>query len=87
MNDTPYTKRELDSHFTSIKDLFLEHQKDDHDNFGDIKEILKDLTVEVRKTNGRVKALENYRWFLMGGIAVISVLLIPIVIKLATTGL
>ena len=82
--ETPYTKRELDNHFTNVKELFIEHQRDDQINFGEIKEILRDLTEEVKKTNGRVKALEGYRWFLTGGLSVLSLIMVPILIYLVT---
>lgn len=44
---------------------------------GDISEIKAQTT----KTNGRVSLLENWRWLITGGLTVISVVIIPIAIK------
>lgn len=37
---------------------------------------------QVKCTNGRVRALESWRWGLAGGLAVLTVLVIPVLIKL-----
>lgn len=49
-----------------------------------INENLEEIKVEVKKTNGRVRALENWRWFITGGLAILSILIIPILLKLLT---
>lgn len=46
----------------------------------DIKVDVGEIKVQTSKTNGRVGALENWRWFISGGLAIILVLIIPIVL-------
>jgi len=53
-----------------------------------IRHILKDIHQEVRelkeiaiKTNGRIKSLEIWRARILGGLSVITLILIPIVIQ------
>jgi len=36
----------------------------------------------TEETNGRVTTLENWRWLMMGGLIVLSVLVIPVGIEL-----
>ena len=75
MDTLPYTKREMDEKFIDIQVGFIE-----------IKETLSDIKTQTQKTNGRVSALENWRWF-MGGIAcVITGLLVPILIAFIQSG-
>ena len=40
--------------------------------FKDIRDDIKDIKDQVTKTNGRVTALEKWRWFIMGGIVVLA---------------
>lgn len=54
-------------------------------HFGDVKESLTRIEQQVIKTNGRVSSLENWRWFVTGGLAVISILVIPMVIYIFTS--
>ena len=60
MVEEPYKNREIDAHMGEIKSMFKEHALDDHKNFGDIKDAINELTVEVKKTNGSV--IEINRW-------------------------
>ena len=57
MEDIPYSKREIDHYIDEIRDLFAEHKEDDLHHFNDIKGGINALTVEVRKTNGKVKKI------------------------------
>ena len=42
-----------------------------------------DLVIaQVQKTNGRVSSLENWKWFISGGLAILSILIVPILLKL-----
>jgi len=44
----------------------------------DVGEILE----QVRTTNGRVSALENWRWALAGGLTVITIVVVPLFLDL-----
>lgn len=41
------------------------------------------ILVQATKTNGRVTALEQWRWTMTGGLAVIIVLIVPLLLDLA----
>ncbi len=47
--------------------------------FSDLKGDLLEIKVDVKKTNGRVGSLENWRWFITGGLAVVTLVLIPLI--------
>ena len=49
-------------------------------HFNEIKASLKEIQTQVTRTNGRVSNLENWRWFITGGIAILSVMVIPILL-------
>jgi hypothetical protein len=59
MDDCRYTNRELDSHFTEIK------------------ETLKRIEAQTMKTNGRVTALENWKYFITGLVTLLILLKLP----------
>jgi len=66
----------LSTEICGLKELFMEkfeRNEEDH------KAILEQTT----KTNGSVRALQQWRSFMIGGITVISMFLIPIIIYLA----
>jgi len=58
------------------------------DGFDEFKKFTKEQFENVinrqDKTNGRVRALEKFRWFIAGGMAVITILVIPIVINVVS---
>ena len=78
-------------------EAFLQHQKDDFnqfnitnehlvnlpskayidEKFGDMKLNITELVAQGKALNGRMGRLENWRWFITGGIAVIVVVFIP----------
>jgi hypothetical protein len=60
----------------------LEH-KDIVSKLGDVSKTLGRIETHVEKTNGRVAALELWRWFITGAVIV----LIPITIFLVNTAL
>ena len=49
-------------------------------NFKDIKEALDRIETQVIKTNGRVGALEMWKWLLTGGGIVIAITVTPLLI-------
>lgn len=65
---------------SEIKNMFREHQDDDRKNFGEIKDSIQELTVEVRKTNGSVRKLQLWRSYLMGGMTIISAMVLPLLL-------
>lgn len=53
----------------------------------ELKSDIKEIKIMVSLTNGRVKALEIWRSFILGGLAVICVVILPILITLINTWL
>lgn len=49
------------------------------------REQLTRIETQVTKTNGRVSALENWRWMLIGGMTVILTIVIPLAIYVFKT--
>lgn len=60
MNDTPYSNREIDSHFEELK------------------ETLKRIEAQTTKTNGRVSSLEEWRSYVVGAVAVLTLIGLPL---------
>lgn len=50
--------------------------------FGDVKNDLAEIKAQTIKTNGRVSSLENWRYAVVGGLTVITVLIVPLFIDL-----
>lgn len=48
----------------------------------EIKEGIKEIKEQLIRMNGRVRSVENWRWFLAGMGAVLSIIIIPIVLIL-----
>ncbi len=49
-------------------------------HFQEVKDQLIEIKFQVMKTNGRVTKLENWRWMIVGGGAVIMATVIPLII-------
>lgn len=60
MNDTPYSNREIDLHFTEIK------------------ETLRRIEAQTIRTNGRVTGLEQWKQYILGCIAVLVLIGLPV---------
>ena len=69
--DGAYTNRELENFFTEL------HEKIDK-NASDQKERDTRIETQVKATNGRVKSLELWRAFLAGGLAILTLLVLPL---------
>lgn len=67
MNDQDYSKREIDSHFEQIKDVLRVQD-----------EVLNDIKIETKKTNGRVTEIERWRYMQMGALTVLTTIILPI---------
>lgn len=50
--------------------------------FADVKEALQRIERQTTQTNGRVSALENWKWFISGGLAILSMLFVPVLLKI-----
>ena len=79
-----YTDREIEAHMSEIKSMFKEHALDDHKSFGDIKEAIEGLTVEVKKTNGSVIEINRWRERMNGGALVAGFFTTIIVVPVLT---
>lgn len=53
----------------------------------DIKGDIQEIKEQTQRTNGRVSALEQWRWFILGGLTIISMLIVPILLRIATQGI
>lgn len=80
MDGTPYSNRELDSKFNEVKSLVST-------NHNETIEVLESIETQTIKTNGRVNILEQelvkqkeQYSFIRGGLAVITVLIIPVLL-------
>ena len=45
---------------------------------------ISEIKSQVQQTNGRVDKLENWRWFITGGISILGLIVVPILIYLFT---
>lgn len=72
MSETPFTNREIEKFFQETNKHLVEI-KDEH---------LARIEEQVRKTNGRVGKLENWRAFITGGLAILTLLVVPILLNI-----
>lgn len=75
MAEKPYSKREIDQIVGAIRGGIKE-------GFHDTNERLDRIEVQTTKTNGRVGKLENWKWMMVGGLAVISAIIVPLFLDL-----
>ena len=61
---------------------YLQQRFDDH--FKEVKDNLVEIKLQVMKTNGRVTSLEKSKYFMLGGLAIVSMLVIPLVVYIFT---
>lgn len=48
------------------------------ERFVDIANSLSRIEIQTTTTNGRVNKLENWRWFITGGISVLTMIMLPL---------
>lgn len=54
--------------------------------FETISDSLQRIEQQTTKTNGRVAVLERWQSFLQGGLAILTLLVVPVIIYLVTHG-
>lgn len=52
------------------------------EKYDDMKEQLNRIEIQTTETNGKVRSLQVWRGFITGGLAIVTVLLIPILFML-----
>ena len=72
MTDRDYSKREIDIQFEALKQHL-------NDVIKPVCEKTDRILEQTTKTNGRVSALERWRSYLAGAIAILSSIVLPVV--------
>ena len=60
--------------------------KSNDEKFVEFKEFLQDIKEQVLLTNGRLRWTEKMIWLAMGGLSILTVLVIPIVVAFIQSG-
>lgn len=68
-----YSKREIDIILEGLKTHI-------NDGFAPIVSTLGEVKAQTTKTNGRVSAIENWRWMITGGFSIVTFVVIPMVV-------
>ncbi len=71
---------EVENYTKSEMNLIFEKMDNHHSA---MEKQMDSIENQVKLTNGRVNKLENWRWFIMGGLGILSLLLVPVVVSLA----
>lgn len=77
MDDT-YTNRELDDKLKNLEGNLRELRDDENEKYNDTKVKLGEILAQTKMTNGRVSALERFQWILVGGLSVVTTIIIPL---------
>lgn len=48
--------------------------------FNDLKNMVTRIEAQTTKTNGRVSSLENWKYMAMGGVSILSMLVVPLLV-------
>lgn len=58
-----------------MEDNYTKRELDEH--FREVKDELKEIKIQVLKTNGRVGSLEKWRWLMTGALIAVGAMGIP----------
>lgn len=83
----PYSVRELDAKFQTIVEKLEELEEQRVIARAETIQTLERIEQQTIKTNGRVSGLERWQSRLQGGIAILTVLVVPIAIYVITKGM
>ena len=75
----PYANREIDEKFSNLDVLIREKHTDVMVAVGEVR-------VQTTLTNGRVRWLEKMIWLAVGGLSVVTILVLPILFSLIQAG-
>lgn len=62
---------------------YTKRELDTH--FREVKDILSEIKTQTMKTNGRVGRLENWRSFITGGLAIVTLIVLPLIVYIFTS--
>lgn len=79
MTDVPYSNRELDEKFQNLGTLIREKHDDTMTAIGEVR-------VQTTYTNGRVRWLEKMLYLGLGGLGVITMVMLPLLWALIESG-
>lgn len=48
----------------------------------ELRNDIKEIKTQVKTTNGRVSSLEQWKWFISGGLAILTMLVVPVILML-----
>ena len=70
---------ELDVVIERLENMMKQDKRDQEQNYREHREIIE----QVKKTNGTVRKHDKFIWMIMGGLSVLSALVIPIILIIA----
>ena len=76
-----YTKREIDLKFEVILEKISLNQKTNSFIHSEQNDKLDKILAQTTAHNGRMRTLEQWRWFITGGLTILSILIVPIVLS------
>lgn len=65
-----------------LSDPFADEPRTDHDILRELWQDVKVIKVQTEKTNGRVTKLERFQWLVIGGLMVVSAIVVPLFVKI-----
>lgn len=57
-----------------------------NEKFTDIRETLAQILEQTKRTNGRISKLENWRAYVIGALSILTVLVLPIIFAVLSSG-
>lgn len=79
MNDEkPYSNREIRQKWEEVSATLKEMKESQAISHAEMKDTQKETLAQVKYTNGRVTELEKWKFFISGGMTVITVIVLPL---------